>query len=122
MNTHEENTETLKKLQDAKPVFSESDKSSKIEEVTKEIPLAFARKFTGIACLALWAMSLIGMLTGAADMQVLVPVLLLPLAALCFFNVPVFLHKKKTFDVVVAIFTGCVLVMIALAIFAMERR
>ncbi len=78
---------------------------SRIEEAVTEPPLAFLRKGVGWFCVIVWGFSVFSLLFGFADVRFIFPVILM-LGLLALLNIPVFLHKKKFYDVVIAIIAG----------------
>lgn len=119
MNSRKTNQKIIENLQNNEPIHQESaeekesEKRSTIEEATKEAPFAFARKVSGVICIALWAFALVAMMTGMAELSLLVPFMLFALAAVCGFNIPVFMMKKKLWDVVVAVAATAVCTIVA---------
>lgn len=74
-----------------------------IKAAEGEVPLAFPKKVTGIICVALWGFSLVAVMFGFGDLDVLLPFMLLSLGTVCGLNIPAFWKNGKLFDVVIAI-------------------
>lgn len=109
MNTRKTNEENIKKLEQTEPVFNDNNKEkSKIDLVTAEPPLAFARKLATWAALLFWAVAFV-MLLGGGDFRAMLPFLLFSVAAVALLNIPAFIAKKKYFDTVVAVAAGVIL-------------
>lgn len=112
MNSHQTNEKIIKILSEMEPIRDENEDERKRREAMtaeakkntmEEEPLAFPKKVAGTACVAIWGFALVALMFGFGDLGVLIPFMLLALAAVCGLNVPGFFKKGKIGDVVVAV-------------------
>ena len=119
MNTPERNFKNAAKLEKLGQIYEESeqDKSnerrnrSALDEATREYPLPTARKFAWVVCGGFWLFCVGGLLFGV-DLRALFPFLFFSLAVVAGVHIPMFLVKRKTFDVVVGVIfaLSCIIV------------
>lgn len=112
MNSHQTNEKIIKILSEMEPIRDENEDERKRREAMtaeakkntmEEEPLAFPKKVAGTACVAIWGFALVALMFGFGDLGVLIPFMLLALAAVCGLNIPGFFKKGKIGDVIVAV-------------------
>lgn len=125
MNSKQSNEKIIKILSEMQPIHDETDdERRRREEMTEEArkkaieeaPLVFPRKIAGIVCISLWIFSVVALIGGFGELGILLPFMLLSLGAVSGLNIPVFIKKEKTGDVIVAVIACAVCVMLALSI------
>ncbi len=117
MNSPENNEKNIEKLEQTGKIYDDGEKhDSKIDEVTKEPPLAFPRKIVGWICVALWAFSILMLLMGQMDFSVAMPFMMFGLGAYAALNIPVFISKGKIFDIVVCCIATAVCFLVAIGL------
>lgn len=125
MNSKRNNEKIIQILSEMEPIHDETEEERKqrekmteeaIKNAEEESPWAFPRKIAGIVCVALWAFSLVALMFGFADFGVLLPFMLISLAAVCALNIPIFFKQGKIGDVVVAVIATAVCVSFALGL------
>lgn len=117
MNSPENNEKNIEKLEQTGKIYDDGEKhDSKIDEVTKEPPLAFPRKIVGWICVALWAFSILMLLMGQMDFSVAMPFMMFGLGAYAALNIPVFISKGKIFDIVVCSIATAVCFLVAIGL------
>lgn len=117
MNSPENNEKNIEKLEQTETVYHDEEvHESRIEEATKQPPLAFPRKIAGWICIGLWAFSIIMLMLGQLDISIAMPFMMFALAVYCGLNVPVFISKGKKFDVVICIAATAVCFFVALGL------
>ncbi len=126
MNSRKNNEKIVQILSEMEPIHDETEDERKqrekmIEEAKKnaeeeEGGFAFARKIAGIVCGILWVFSLVAFMIGMGEIGVLLPFMLLSLGVVCALNIPVFVKKGKTGDVIMAVLTVAVCLLFAVAI------
>lgn len=126
MNSKKSNEKIITILSEMEPIHDETDeeKAKRLEmgaraaeNAEKEPPLAFARKAASILCIALWVLSVIALISGSADITVLLPAMLLGLGIVCGLNIPVFFQKGKIFDIVISIMATAICLIMAVGLF-----
>lgn len=131
MNSKKSNEKIIQILSEMEPIHDETEEEKRarekmteeaIKNAVAEAPLAFPRKLAGVICVALWGFSLISLMMGFADFGVLLPFMLVSLGAVCGLNIPVFLKKGKTGDVIVAVIACAVCLIFALGILFFSKR
>lgn len=125
MNSYENNEEQIKKLERLEKVYnddSRENKPSAIEAATQEPPLKFLRRIVAGLTALLWLVSIFMLLTGSG-LEIILPAMLLSLGLLCGVNVPVFISKRKTGDIVIAVIVTavCVIGGIVLLVYGSAR-
>ncbi len=122
MNSKQSNEKIISILSEMEPIHDETPEERKarekmteeaIKNAAAEAPLAFPRKIAGVVCIGLWIFSLVSLMLGVADFGVLLPFMLVSLAAVCVLNIPVFVKKGKTGDVIVAVIAAAVCLVFA---------
>lgn len=112
MNSKKTNEKIIQILSEMEPIHDETEEEKKarekmaeeaIKNATAEAPLAFPRKIATVICVALWIFSIVSLMLGFADFGVLLPFMLISLAAVCGLNIPMFIKKGKIGDVIMAI-------------------
>lgn len=112
MNSHQTNEKIIKILSEMEPIRDENEDERKRREAMtaeakkntmEEEPLTFPKKVAGTACVAIWVFALVALMFGFGDLGVLIPFMLLALAAVCGLNIPGFFKKGKIGDVIVAV-------------------
>lgn len=124
MNNHQSNEKIIKILSEMEPIRDENEEERKRREamtaeakkVMEEEPLAFPKKVAGATCVGIWIFALVALMFGFGELGVLIPFMLLALAAVCGLNIPGFLKKGKIGDVVVAVIACVFCVFVALGI------
>ncbi len=126
MNSKKSNEKIVQILSEMEPIHDETEEERKqrekmIEEAKKnaeeeEGGFAFARKIAGIVCGILWVFSLVAFMIGMGEIGVLLPFMLLALGVVCGLNIPVFIKKGKTGDVIMAVLTCAVCLLFSVAI------
>ncbi len=125
MNSKRSNEKIIQILSEMEPIHDETEEERKqrekmteeaIKNAEEESPWAFPRKIAGIVCVALWAFSLVSLMLGFADFGVLLPFMLISLAAVCALNIPIFFKQGKIGDVIVAVIATAVCVSFALGL------
>lgn len=125
MNTHQSNEKILQILSEMEPLRDENEEERKRREAMteeakrktmEEEPLAFPKKVAGAACVAIWIFALVALMFGFGELGVLIPFMLLALAAVCGLNIPGFLKKGKIGDVIIGVIACGLCVILALGI------
>ena len=125
MNSRQSNEKIIQILSEMQPIHEETDEERErreqmIEEAKRntmeEAPLAFPRKVAGIVTGAVWIFAVVALIGGFGELGVLLPFMLLSLGAVSGLNIPVFLKKGKTGDVIVAIIACAICAMLAFSI------
>lgn len=122
MNSPENNEKNIEKLEQTGKIYTDDQSEkhqSKIDEVTKEPPLAFPRRVVGWICIALWVFSIVMLMMGQFDFSVAMPFMMFGLGAYAALNIPVFIQKGKIFDIVVccAATAVCFIVAVGLLVY-----
>ena len=125
MNSHQSNEKIIKILSEMEPIRDETEDERKRREAMtaeakkntmEEEPLAFPKKVAGATCVGIWAFALIDLMFGFGELGVLIPFMMLALAAVCGLNIPGFFKKGKIGDVIVAVIACVFCVFVALGI------
>lgn len=124
MNNHQSNEKIIKILSEMEPIRDENEEERKRREAMtaeakkaiEEEPLAFPKKVAGAACVGIWIFALVALMFGFGELGVLIPFMLLALAAVCGLNIPGFFKKGKIGDVIVAVIACVFCVFVALGI------
>ncbi len=125
MNSRKSNEKIVQILSEMEPIHDETEEERKqrekmIEQAKKnaeeeESTFTFVRKIAAIICIILWVFCLVAFLVGMGEIGVLLPFMLAALCAVCALNIPVFIKKGKTGDVIMAILTCGVCMLFAVA-------
>lgn len=112
MNSHQSNEKIIKILSEMEPIRDENEDERKRREAMtaeakkntmEEEPLAFPKKVAGATCVGIWIFALVALMFGFGELGVLIPFMMLALAAVCGLNIPGFFKKGKIGDVIVGI-------------------
>lgn len=106
------------------PIRDENEEEKKrrlkmTEEAKKSLeeePLAFPKKVAGATCVGIWGFSLVALMFGFGDLGVLIPFMMLALAAVCGLNIPSFVKKGKIGDIVMAVIACAVCIAVGFGI------
>ncbi|MCM1298177.1 MAG: hypothetical protein NC203_03085 [Firmicutes bacterium] len=126
MNSKKSNEKIVQILSEMEPIHDETEEEriqreqmiieAKKNAEEEEGGLAFARKAAGIFCGVLWVFCIVAFMVGMGEIGVLLPFMLLALGVVCALNIPVFVKKGKTGDVIMAILTCGVCLLFAVAV------
>lgn len=125
MNSKRSNEKIIQILSEMQPIHEETDEErarrekmteEAIKNAAEEAPLAFPRKIAGIVCVSLWIFSIVALIGGFGDLGVLMPFMLLSLGTVSGLNIPVFIKKNKTGDVIVAVIACAICAVLAFSI------
>lgn len=124
MNSTFDNDEQIKKLERLEKVYNDdrNAEESKIEQATEEPPFSAARKFANIGLGVVFIIAVLSILTGTIEMYVVLALLLIAIAVVCAFQIPVFVYKKKKADTVIAILVSIGLILAAMYMFIGNNR
>lgn len=125
MNSRKSNEKIVQILSEMEPLHDETEeeriqREKMIEEAKKnaeeeESIFTFVRKIAAVICGILWVFCLVAFLVGMGEIGVLLPFMLVSLGIVCGLNIPVFVKKGKTGDVIMAILTCGVCLLFAVA-------
>ena len=126
MNSKKSNEKIVQILSEMEPIHDETEEEriqrehmiaeAKRNAEGEEGGFAFARKVAAIICGILWVFCTVAFLVGMGEIGVLLPFMLLALGAVCALNIPVFLKKGKTGDIIMAVLTCGVCLLFAVAV------
>lgn len=116
MNSTSNNDEQIQKLERLEKVYEDDrgQKESTIDKATEEMPFAFGRKCANILFGAVFVFSAIALFSGALEIPMIVTMLLFSLGLVVAAQIPVFIHKEKHADTVIAVIVAVLLVFLAI--------
>ena len=124
MNTHKNNEKIIIALSEMEPIpdISADERierevklKEQMEKATEEAPLAFARRISGVLCIALWGFSVFALLFGFLDLGAMIPFMLFSHGLFIGLNIPVFVKKGKIIDIIISVAATGICLMIAVA-------